>query len=240
MIDAKDHVIDIVIPVYNEGENIISLLQAFDREVYSPVRILICYDHDDDTTLASIHKISSRFEIVPVKNRGRLAHGAILTGFRSSAAPAAISYMADDDYNASLIDKMIELFWHGHDVVCASRFVPGGSMVGCPWLKAFLVRAVSFSLYHFGRLPSHDATNAFRLFSSRLLNSVKVESTEGFTYSLELLAKAHRMGLKVTEIPAQWFERAQGKSRFRVLKWAPAYLRWYLYVFATTYLGKKR
>jgi dolichol-phosphate mannosyltransferase len=240
MNDAKDRVIDIVIPVYNEGENIISLLKAFDREVYSPIRVLICYDHDDDTTLAAINKINSRFDIVPVKNTGRFAHGAVLTGFRYSTAPAVISYMADDDYNASLIDKMIELFWHGNDVVCPSRFVPGGCMVGCPWLKDFLVRAVSFTLYHFGRLPSHDATNAFRLFSSRSRNSVKIESTKGFSYSLELLAKAHRSGLKVAEIPAQWFERAQGKSRFQALNWASAYLRWYFYVFATTYLQKKK
>jgi glycosyltransferase involved in cell wall biosynthesis len=236
MINAKDSAIDIVIPVYNEGENILSLLNAFDREVRSPVRILICYDHDDDTTLAATNKINSRFDIVPVRNRGRSAHGAVLTGFQHSTAPAVISYMADDDYNAGLIDKMIELFWRGNDVVCPSRFIPGGSMVGCPWLKDFLVRAASFSLYHFGRLPSHDATNAFRLFSSRLLGSVKIESIEGFTYSLELLAKSHRMGLKVAEIPAQWFERAQGKSRFQVFKWAPAYLRWYFYAFATTYL----
>jgi len=238
MTDSKDSVIDIVIPVYNEGENILSLLKAFDREVHSRVRILICYDHDDDTTLAAINKISSRFDIVLVKNSGKFAHSAVLTGFQYSTAPAVISYMADDDYNAGLIDKMVELFWRGNDVVCASRFIPTGSMVGCPWPKDFLVRAVSFSLYHFGRLPSHDATNAFRLFSNRLLGSVKVESNKGFTYSLELLAKSHRMGLKIAEIPAQWFERAQGKSRFQVFRWATAYLRWYFYVFATTYIHR--
>ena len=238
MIHTKDKIIDIVIPVYNEGENILPLLKAFEREVHRPVRILICYDRDDDITLTVIKNFTSRFNILPIKNTGRLAHGAVMTGFRHSTAPAVISYMADDDYNAGLIDKMIELFWLGNDVVCPSRFIPGGSMVGCPWPKDFLVRAVSFSLYHFARLPSHDATNAFRLFSSHLLAKAKVESTEGFTYSLELLAKCHRLGLRVVEIPAQWFERVNGRSRFQVFKWATAYLRWYFYVFATTYLHR--
>jgi hypothetical protein len=134
---------------------------------------------------------------------------------------------------------MAELFWQGNDIVCASRFIRGGSMKNCPWVKAFLVRAVSFSLHYFARLPSHDATNAFRLFSRRLLREVKIESTEGFAYSLELLAKCHRLGLRVAEIPAQWYERTKGNSRFQVFKWANAYLRWYLYVFETTYAYKK-
>lgn len=231
-----EHYIDIVIPVYNEGENILHLLQAFEREIQSPIRILICYDHDEDNTLPVLDKCHSRFEIRRVKNKGKFAHGAVMTGLEYSDAPAVISYMADDDYNAGLIDKMVDLFWQGNDVVCASRFLPGGSMINCPWLKAFLVRAVSLSLYHFGRLPSHDATNAFRLFSRRLLREVKIESTEGFSYSLELLAKCHRLGLQAAEIPAEWYERARGSSRFQVFNWAKAYLRWYLYVFETTYL----
>jgi glycosyltransferase involved in cell wall biosynthesis len=232
----REHYIDIVIPVYNEGENILHLLQAFEREIQSPIRVLICYDHEEDNTLPVLDKCQSRFEILRVKNRGKFAHGAVITGFGYSDAPAVISYMADDDYNAGLIDRMIELFWQGNEVVCASRFMPGGSMVNCPWLKAFLVRAVSFSLYHFAGLPSHDATNAFRLFSKRLLRRVEIESTEGFAYSLELLAKCHRLGWQVAEVPAQWHERARGSSRFQVFNWAKAYLRWYSYVFETTYL----
>jgi len=237
---CKTKYTDIVIPVYNEGENIVCLLEAFEREVQTPIRILICYDHDDDDTLKVLDDVHSRFEIVCIKNKGRFAHGAILTGFDHSNAQAVISYMADDDYNAGLIDKMVDLFHQGNDIVCASRFIPGGSMTGCPWYKDFLVRAVSFSLYHFAHLPSHDATNAFRLFSSRLLSSVKIESAEGFAYSLELLAKCHRLGLKVTELPAQWFERAKGISRFQVFKWAKAYLQWYFYVFETAYLHQKK
>src|SRR5687768_1785583 len=105
--------IDIIIPVYNEGENIIHLLEAFEREVHTPIRILICYDHDEDNTIKALNNFRSRFEIIPVKNKGKLVHGAVVTGFEYSNAPAVISYMADDDYNAGLIDKMVGLFWLG-------------------------------------------------------------------------------------------------------------------------------
>lgn len=232
--------IDVLIPVYNEGENIIHLIEAFEREVRTPIRVLICYDRDDDDTLLALKNVQSRFEILYVKNEGRFAHGAVMTGIRFSDAPAVISYMADDDYNAGLIDKMAEMFWQGNVIVCASRFIPGGSMINCPWPKAFLVRAVSFTLFHLGRLPAHDATNAFRLFSRKLLENIRIESTEGFTYSFELLVKCHRLGMKVAELPAKWFERSKGASRFLVFQWAPAYLRWYFYVYQTTYFGKKK
>jgi dolichol-phosphate mannosyltransferase len=71
--------------------------------------------------------------------------------------------MADDDYNAGIIDAMVAKGESGCDIVCAARFMPGGSMVGCPWFKAALVRTGNFTLRHLGRLPTRDATNGFRL-----------------------------------------------------------------------------
>ena len=76
-----------------------------------------------------------------------------------------------------------------------------------------------------------------RLFSRRLIEQVKIESTTGFCYSIELLVKCHRLGWPIGEIPFVWYQRAAGRSRFRVLKWLPKYLRWYFYAFATTWLG---
>ena len=159
-----------------------------------------------------------------------------MAGFAASEAPFVLVFPADDDYNAGMLDAMVAKAAAGADIVCASRFIPGGSMVGCPWLKAVLVRASAFTLYHLARLPTHDASNGFRLFSRRLIRNVVVESDQGFCYSIELLVKCHRLGWPVAEVPARWFERRQGQSRFRVLSWLPAYLRWYAYAFATTFL----
>ena len=111
-------------------------------------------------------------------------------------------------------------------------------MVGCPFLKALLVRIGNGALYYLARVPTRDATNGFRLFSRRVVTKIQVESTIGFCYSIELLVKAHRLGLRVDEVPAHWFERKEGQSRFRILRWLPAYVRWCLYAFATTYLPR--
>jgi len=230
--------VDIVTPVYNEGGNILRTLQGLADHVQAHYRVLICYDFEEDDTLSAIRQHGGFANLEFVRNLGRGAHQAIITGFRRSSAPFIMVYPADDDYNAGIIDAMIKKAQQGNDVVCASRFVPGGSMVGCPWLKAVLVRCAAFTLHYFARMPARDSTNGFRLFSRRLLDRVQIESTQGFTYSIELLAKCHRLRWPMAEVPAQWRERAHGQSRFRVMRWVPAYLRWYFYVFATTFLRR--
>jgi len=229
--------LDIVIPVYNEGDNIVPVLRSFKQHVRTPCRVLICYDQDSDNTLPVARGFpQDAFALRLVKNQGRGALGAVLTGFRDSTAPAVLMYPADDDYNAPQIDRMMEQFRAGCDVVVASRFVAGGCMKGCPWLKAVLVRSSAFVLHHVARLPTRDPSNGLRIFSRRVLDTIPIESTVGFAYSIELLVKAHRLGWRIGEVPAEWHERRAGKSRFQVLKWVPQYLRWFSYAFATTFL----
>lgn len=233
--------LDIVIPVYNEGRNIVATLAALKRSVTTPARVLICYDHAEDDTLPAIRanaRAHAGLAIEFVRNRSRGAHAAVMTGFAASTAPFVLMYPADDDTNAAMLDRMVALARGGCDIVCASRFMPGGSMVGCPLLKAALVRSASFTLNRLARLPTTDASNGFRLFSRRVIERIAVESDQGFSYSIELLVKAHRLGWRIADVPAQWFERQHGVSRFRVLRWLPAYLRWYVYAFATTWLKR--
>ncbi len=232
--------LDIIIPVYNEGENIVSVLDSLHRSVRTPFRVLVCYDHDADTTLPVVRGYpGGAFEIVPVKNRGRGVHGAVRSGFEASQAPAVLVLPADDPYNAGIIDLMVQQLAEGCEIVAASRLMKGGCMRDCPWLKAVLVRVAAFTLHHLARVPTHDATSGFRLFSRRVLDTIEIESSEGFTFSIELLVKCHRLGWRIGELPAVWFERRSGASRFRLLEWLPAYLRWYLYAFETTYCRRR-
>jgi dolichol-phosphate mannosyltransferase len=233
--------LDIVIPVYNEGRNIVATLAALARSVSTPARVLICYDHADDDTLPAIRDNAQLYAGLPIElvhNAGRGPHAAVMTGFAASTAPFVLMYPADDDTNAAMLDRMVALARQGCDIVCASRFVAGGAMVGCPPLKAALVRTANFTLRHLARLPTTDASNGFRMFSRRVIDRIAVESDQGFCYSIELLVKAHRLGWRIAEVPVRWFERRHGASRFRVLKWLPAYLRWYGYAFATTFLRR--
>ena len=119
--------LDIVIPVYNEGANIVTTLRAIAREVKSPYRVMIVYDREDDDTLPAITNRSALggMAIEFVRNRGRGAHGAVLTGFAASDALFVVVYPADYDYNAAILDPMVAEAAKGCDIVCASRFMAG-------------------------------------------------------------------------------------------------------------------
>jgi dolichol-phosphate mannosyltransferase len=233
--------LDIIIPVFNEGQNITRSLEAFAKNVKTPFRVLICYDRDDDDTLPAVEAYPGRssLDVVFVKNRAAGPHAAVMTGFEQSAAPFLLVYPADDTENTGRIDRLVEEAERGCEIVVASRFIPGGCMVGAPPLKGFLVRAAAFTMHYGARLPVRDPSNGLRLFSRRVIEQIAVESTSGFCYSIELLVKCHRLAWPIGEVAFTWHERKLGQSRFRVLKWVPHYLRWYFYAFATTWLGAR-
>ncbi len=232
--------VDVIIPVFNEGSHFLAILEILGREVKTPFRVLVCYDYDADPTIQALQNFKPSFPLLLVKNEGKGVAGAVLTGFRKSSSEAVVVYPADDDKNASILDEMIARFRAGADIVAPSRFMKGGCMVGCRWLKATLVRTAAFTLYHLARVPTHDATNGFRLFSRRVITQISIESSDGFAFSIELLVKCHRRGWKICEIPSSWFERKQGRSRFKIFKWLPVYLKWYFYAFATAFMGRAK
>jgi glycosyltransferase involved in cell wall biosynthesis len=231
--------LEIVVPIYNEGKNILRLLELFEEFVKTDFRILLCYDLDEDNVFSFKNKFDKfKLDIVFVKNPSTGPCAAIKEGLYFGNSDCVIVYPADDFLNINIIDKMYLSFKENNEVVVASRFMKGGSMKGCPIVKSILVRLASTTLYKLSSIPVRDASNGFRLFSRKLLNTIKIETKIGFAYSLELLSKCNRLKFKMHEIPAQWEERSEGSSRFKIIKWLPEYLRWYLYGMSTTWLKR--
>jgi hypothetical protein len=85
------------------------------------------------------------------------------------------------------------------------------------------------TLYWLARVGTRDATNSFKAYDKNFVNKVGIHSRHGFEIGLELTAKARRLGLSVAEIPTTWIDRTFGKSNFRLAKWLPRYLGWYLF-----------
>jgi hypothetical protein len=104
----------------------------------------------------------------------------------------------------------------------------GGHQVGGPVLKRLLSRTAGLTLHWFGGVPVHDPTNNFKLYSRRFLQTVDIESTAGFELALELSVKATLARLRLVEVPTTWRDRTAGKSNFRLRKWLPHYLHWYV------------
>jgi dolichol-phosphate mannosyltransferase len=162
---------------------------------------------------------------------GRGVLNAIRKGFEVAKAPYVLVMMADGSDEPQAIDEMLRRARAGADVVAGSRYVRGGGQEGGPLLKRTLSRTAGLSLHWMRRLPIHDATSNFRMYSRRLLDAVTIESSAGFELALELTVKAQRLGMKVDEVPTVWHDRTAGTSRFRMWQWMPHYLRWYWVAF---------
>lgn len=234
--------LSLVVPVYNEADNMPALFEAVQKDIGTDAEILICYDFDEDNTLPAVRERMSKFpNLRLVKNQyGRGPLGAIKSGFSAATKPAVIVIMADLSDDLSCVPQMLQLFQQGCRVVAGSRYMKGGKQVGGPLLKKMLSRLAGVSLHYLVRLGTRDATNSFRLYSKEYLQSVEIESDGGFELGLELTVKAHLRGLKVGEVPATWTDRVAGKSRFQLKKWLPKYMRWYWHAVCGSWFTPKR
>lgn len=234
--------LDIVVPVYNEAENILRLFDETQREIKAEKRVLIVYDFDGDTTVPVVREYAPRypFEIQLVLNAlGRGALNAIKTGMAASTNDMVLVMMADSSDRLDVVDSMCALMEQGYDVVCGSRYMKGGKQNGGPILKGLFSRMAGLSLHFLTRIPTHDVTNSFKLYRKSMLEKIKIESTGGFEIGLEICVKAYTEGYRIGEVPSEWFDREEGESNFHLWKWLPHYLHWYLYCIRRTWFGKK-
>ena len=223
--------ISLVLPVYNEGQNIGECLRRIERGLAGePHEILVCYDMDEDTTLPAIAAMPDRPASVRlVKNTlGRGAPKAMRAGFAAAKGDVIVTTMADLSDPPELVPRMAELVRAGAEVVSGSRYMRGGSQQGGPLLKRTLSRSAGLLLYWICGLRTRDPTNNFRAYDPRFLAGIEVESSGGFEIALELTVKAHLAGARVAEIPSSWVDRSAGKSNFKLWKWMPNYLRWFV------------
>ena len=222
--------LDIIIPVYNEDENIVRLLKALEDEVVCNFRVLICYDSESDKTLKYVkNRNVINKEILLIRNPKQGPNSAIIEGINSSIAEIILIYMADDFENVKLINNMINLIERGNELVMPSRFITGGKMLGANKIKKMITIIGSYLIYYLARIPFRDCTNAFKMFSGSLKDKIKLDSTTGFTYALELTTKAYLSNIKIIEIPSTWIETKNRKSNFKVIKWLPYYVYWLMY-----------
>ncbi len=224
--------INIIVPVYNEGENIERTLSSVAGKIKTPHRIFIVYDFDEDNTLPAVEPLLKKYPITLVKNRyGRGVLNAIKTGFDTVADGVVLVIMADLSDDLVVVDSMFKKMNEGYDIVCGSRYMPGGRQVGGPRFKKFLSRTAGVTLHYITGIPTHDVTNSFKMYSKKVLSDIAIESNGGFELGMEIVVKSFLKGYRIAEVPSVWTDRTAGESRFMLKKWLPKYLHWYLYAF---------
>lgn len=220
--------IQILVPVYNEGENVLELYQGLKQDGVPYDSLNFVYDMDEDTTLPFIQRMREGDErVAALKNEiGPGVVNALQYAFSRSANGPVIVLMGDNSDKLSIVPEMIELWKGGATIVSPSRYMKGGEQHGGGIIKAGLSRLAGTSLKLLG-FPTADPTNNFKLYDGAWLREQKIESEGGFEIALELCTKAFEQRKSIVELPTVWRDRTMGESRFKLMKWLPHYLRWY-------------
>jgi dolichol-phosphate mannosyltransferase len=230
---AEPPPLQVVVPVYNEAENFPRFLAEVEAKMPRPFTLHLVYDFDGDTTVPPAREAAATRPWLRLVHNdlGRGVAFALRAGFKAAGDGPVLVTMADLSDDLAAVEPMLAKYREGFRVVCASRYMKGGSQSGGPFLKRTLSRLAGLLLRWFARFPTHDATNNFRLYDASFVREVGIESSHGFEVALELTAKAHRRKVPVAEVPTHWTDRTAGASRFRMWKWMPRYLRWFFHAF---------
>lgn len=225
--------VSVIIPAYAEGDAIVPVLDRMFESITLDCEVIVVIDDEEDTTIVPIEKYAAaepRLRAV-VQAYGKGPANAIRYGFHAARAPVAVVTMADGCDDPRQIDDLTRLVERGVVVAAASRYMPGGQQVGGPVLKGFLSRGAGRTLHWFARVGTRDPTNSYKAYSTDFVETVGIDSRDGFEIGLELTAKARRLRLPIAELPTIWLDRQAGMSNFKLARWLPRYLRWYRFAF---------
>jgi dolichol-phosphate mannosyltransferase len=217
---ARDRLF-IMIPTYNEKDNIARLIAAIEALALPRLQLVVVDDDSPDGTgrlLAALAKTRPHLHVVHRRHeRGRGTAG--IAGFKYALAHGAdiiIEMDADFSHHPRHLPELIAAAAHC-DVVVGSRFVAGGQDLDRGWVRHTITRVANFYIRRILRITDvHDCTSGYRLFRRRVLETVNLDNTISLGPSVvqELLYKAILRGFRVREIPIVFVDRKHGQSTF--------------------------
>jgi dolichol-phosphate mannosyltransferase len=230
----------IVIPAYNEAENVPRLFEDLaPRARALGARVIVVDDGSTDGTAELVNGFAPDLDLRVIQHRVNGGLGAAVnTGIRATLAEAGdddpiVMLEADTTSDLDDIPRLLERFDEGHDLVLASVYAPGGALLGVSGHRIAISKAVSH-LFRVtcGLRDLHTLSSLYRVYRAGALRraaethgSLLVREA-GFAVNIELLLKLHAAGASIAEVPTvnDWSTR-QGASKMRIVPTARAYLR---------------
>lgn len=209
----------IIIPTYNERENIQEALRRVFESVPT-VHVLIVDDDSPDGTGELVDQMAqqdSRLFVLHRKTKEGLGK-AYLAGFEwglSQGYGLLFEMDADLSHPAEALPLFFEAIENGADVVLGSRWVQGGGVQGWPLKRVLLSKGGSFYARTILGVGIKDITGGFKCFRRQALEQIGLDQvlTAGYGFQIELTWRALQAGLKVTEVPITFVDRVYGESK---------------------------
>jgi len=223
--------ISIVLPTYNEKENItklIPLLMDFSKEKDIKLEIVVVDDNSPDGTSDYVRLMMKKYKniVLHVRDR-RLGQGsACYYGYKNSSGSKIIGMDVDLSHDPMEIPKILKKM-ENYDFVVASRHMEGGE-----YEKRRSETKIKYLYSYFGNklarkvtnIDIHDFTNGFRGFDRKVLRDLDIKSS-GNSFFMEFIIKVQKNGFKIGEIPSTFKDRESGESKLSILKESIKFLK---------------
>ncbi|MDO8750557.1 MAG: polyprenol monophosphomannose synthase [Dehalococcoidia bacterium] len=229
----------VVVPTYNEAENLSTLAQhLFDLRIPA-LELLVVDDNSPDGTAAAAEALGMRYpgRIHVLRRPRKEGLGpAYVAGFREALrlqADVIIQMDADLSHPPEYIPALLESI-KTYDVAVGSRYIPGGG-IASEWgvARRFISRGGDLYVRWIMGLHLQDTKSGFRAIQRRVLERVSLEAlrSKGFIFQAELMYRCQQMGFSVQEVPYIFQERKSGGSKMSVgivmeALWRSIQVRW--------------
>lgn len=208
----------IIIPTYNECENLSPLLGSIFS--YAPhADILIVDDNSPDGTgeLADqLHEQDTRIHVI--HRAGKLGLGtAYVEGFKYAIAhdyDAAFEMDADFSHDPQYLPNFLQAIEHA-DLVIGSRYIPGGATPNWSLTRRFISGCGNIFARFLLNIPVHDCTAGYRCYRREVLESINLDTiqSQGYAFQVELAYRVMKQGFSIVETPIVFMDRRIGKSK---------------------------
>jgi len=216
-------VFTIVIPTYNERENIVPLVRALYGLGIPDLYVLVVDDASPDGTADAVDALRGEFPGVEVLRRpGKMGLGsAYVEGFTralEAGADVVIQMDADFSHDPADVARLIAALEARADVAVGSRRVAGGSIVGWHWQRHLASKGAQTLARMLLRLKTRDITSGFRAFRHSCLAAIHFSDvrSNGYAFQEEMLLRCERGHFLIMEVPVRFVDRACGNSKLGI------------------------
>ncbi len=210
----------VIIPTYNEKENISNMLHAI-FELNQGYHVLIVDDGSPDGTATIVKDLQLKFPSLFIEERkGKLGLGtAYIHGFKWSIKkgyPFIFEMDADFSHRPSDLESLYNACkYNGADVAVGSRYVAGGKVENWPWDRRFYSQGGALYTRLITWMPIKDPTAGFICYKKEVLQTINLDEIKfvGYAFQIEMKFAAWKLNFKIQEVPITFADREEGTSK---------------------------
>ena len=207
----------IIIPTYNEIDNIGKITKKILETVPNNLDIIIVDDNSDDGTAEIIDRISNK-RIIPIHRKSVKSFGGSYKDGFNFALNSNYDYIFEMDADFSHPVKMLPILIEelkNNDVVIGSRYIEGGDLQKFSVTRKIFSRLANLYSKALTGLPVCDITSGFVGYKREVLSNIDLSNikSEGYGFQIEMKYWAHKKGFSLKEIPIVFVDRANGSSK---------------------------